>query len=98
MQAKEGPNVTNQRHETVTLSEVARKILMDLDGDHSVEVLTQTLKERIRRGELGVASEGKPITSPTPELLDSLMDQGLEQIREALLLREGHVECLTKVT
>ncbi|MEE9128218.1 MAG: class I SAM-dependent methyltransferase, partial [Planctomycetota bacterium] len=98
MQAREGRKVTNQRHETVTLSEVARQILMDLDGDHSVEVLTQTLKERIRRGELGVASEGKPITSPTPELLDSLMDQGLEQIREALLLQEGHVECLTKVT
>ncbi|MHC5073044.1 MAG: methyltransferase regulatory domain-containing protein, partial [Planctomycetota bacterium] len=89
VQARHGPTVTNLRHETVTVSEVARQMLMELDGEHSIQELANTLKERIRRGELNVTSEGGPITSPTPELIDSLVQQGLEQIREALLLTEA---------
>jgi methyltransferase-like protein len=88
-QAKHGPQVTNRRHEIVIVSEVARQFLMELDGEHSIEELADTLKERIRRGELSMTSEGERITSPTPELIDSLVQQGLEQIREALLLNEA---------
>jgi len=88
-QARHGPKVTNLRHETVTISEVARQMLMELDGDHSIEVLADKLKGRIRRGELAVTSEGERVTSPTPELLDSLVQQGLEQIRESMLLTQA---------
>lgn len=86
LQARHGPKVTNLRHETVTVSEVARQILMELDGEHPIDELATRLRERIRRGELSMTREGEKVTSPSPELLDSLVRQGLEQVRGSLLL------------
>jgi len=86
LQAKEGAKVTNLCHEIVALSEVARQILVDLDGDHTLEDLANTLKESIERGDLNLSTDGEPVTSPSPEFLGSLVDHGLEQIRDALLL------------
>jgi methyltransferase-like protein len=98
MQARESTTVTNMGHETVTLSEVARQILMSLDGEHTIEALRETLQGRIRSGELGVCNDGEPITDPTPELIDSMMEFALDQIREALVLQEGRVDVCSKVT
>ncbi|MHC4813784.1 MAG: methyltransferase regulatory domain-containing protein [Planctomycetota bacterium] len=86
MQARSGLKVTNLCHEIVALSELAREILVDLDGDHSIEALAETLMEGIRRGDLNFSADGEPVTSPTPELLGALVDHGLQQIREAMLL------------
>ncbi len=86
LQAREGCMVTNLCHEIVGLSEVARQILVDLDGDHTLEALADTLKESIRRGDLNTSTDGEPITSPTPEVVAALVDDGLEQIRDSMLL------------
>lgn len=86
LQARHGLRVTNLCHEIVALSEVARQVLVDLDGDHSLEDLAQNLKASIERGDLNLSTDGKQITSPTPAVVGSLLDHGLEQIRGALLL------------
>lgn len=88
VQARHGPKVTNLHHETVTVSEVARQMLLELNGEHSIDVLAARMKERIRGGELKVIRDGKVVTSPTPELLDSLVQDALEQIRDGLLLTQ----------
>jgi methyltransferase-like protein len=86
LQARAGVTVTNLCHEIVALSQVARQILVDLDGNHTLEALAETLEESIRCGDLNLSTDGEPITSPSPEVLASLLDHGLEQIREAMLL------------
>ena len=86
LQAKEGVKVTNLCHEIVALSHVARQILVNLDGDHTLQALAETLEESIRRGDLNIASDGEPITSLTPKVLGALVDHGLGQIRDSMLL------------
>jgi methyltransferase-like protein len=88
VQGEEG-RVTNLRHERLSVSEPARKLLPLLDGSRDRDALLDELIQYFRTGELQLALEGNPVTEePKARLLlaKELEQQLLAAARAALLV------------
>jgi len=94
LQATQGYKVTNLRGELVTLDEIHRQTLLQLDGSRGRAQLTDALLAPIRRGELVLQrdSDKQPVTDEAEmrKLLGPALDKVLANFaRRALLLRTG---------
>ncbi|HWG47913.1 MAG TPA: methyltransferase regulatory domain-containing protein [Gemmataceae bacterium] len=61
-QANSGLQVTNLRHELVTLNEFGRQLLLRLDGKHSLPALVQQMMEMVRNGTFTFQQNGETVT------------------------------------
>ncbi|HKY69426.1 MAG TPA: class I SAM-dependent methyltransferase [Gammaproteobacteria bacterium] len=78
-QAKEGPMVTNQRHQVVGLNPVERVLVSYLDGKHSKKDLIKKISEHVEKKDFTIKGEGdSPVTDPKDIALKS--EQFCEQI------------------
>lgn len=92
LQAAQGYKVTSLRGELVTLDEMHRQTLMQLDGSRGCAQLTEGLMAPLRRGELVLQrdSDKQPVTdeSEMRKLLGPALDKVLANLaKRALLLR-----------
>ncbi|MCI0462563.1 MAG: hypothetical protein L0Z62_36905, partial [Gemmataceae bacterium] len=75
-QARHGRLVPNGRHETVTLEEPARQVLLRLDGTRHFGDLVEGLVDLVQRGVLALRPADRPDTPPVREQVT----QGLRHI------------------
>jgi methyltransferase-like protein/SAM-dependent methyltransferase len=91
VQAAEGrATVTNRRHETIRLSDLAMRLLPLLDGTRDREAMGAALTAIAVAGDLSVQRSGKPVTDPTEirEVLTGALGQVLAGLaRDALLAK-----------
>ena len=86
-QARRGIKVTNMRHERVELTEIARLILIHLNGRHSRAELLETLLSLHKQGKLALAGEGQEgETDQIHDLLAQELDTNLQFLARAALL------------
>jgi methyltransferase-like protein len=86
--------VTNLRGETITLDEIHRQTLRQLDGQRDIARLTDILLASVKDGALVLHREGDktPVTEEREmrKLLGPALDKVLQNLaRKALLLRAG---------
>jgi methyltransferase-like protein len=84
-----GPYVTNQRRRVLKLDDdLARVVLLHLDGAHDRIALREVLAKEVREGRLGIAKDGVPVTDPDQlaRMLDALVDQTLRKMSGLALL------------
>jgi methyltransferase-like protein/SAM-dependent methyltransferase len=84
-----GPHVTNQRRRILKLDDdLARVVLLHLDGTRDRAALREVLAGEMRQGRLGIAKDGVPVTDPDQltGMLDALVDQTLRKMSELALL------------
>ena len=94
LQASQGYGVTNLRGESVTLDEIHRQTLRQLDGRRDVARLTDTLLDSVKQGALVLHREDdkSPVTEEKEmrKLLGPALDKVLQNLaRKALLMRTG---------
>jgi methyltransferase-like protein len=82
-QAQRGSMVTNRRHRSVPINEFDRRVLEQLDGNHTTEDLHKVVFELIRNGTLTVA---KPANGGVDELIDKSIDASLKRFKQSNLL------------
>jgi methyltransferase-like protein len=92
LQANQGYGVTNLRGESVTLDEIHRQTLRQLDGSRDIARLTDTLMASVKEGVLVLHREDDktPITEEKEmrKLLGPALDKVLQNLaRKALLMR-----------
>jgi methyltransferase-like protein/2-polyprenyl-3-methyl-5-hydroxy-6-metoxy-1,4-benzoquinol methylase len=89
-QAESGNRVTNLRHEPVTLPELERRLLLNLDGTRGRPELLEMLLGLVHRGELQVEQQGQRVEpkARVQELLANAVDRGLTQLVGLALLVE----------
>jgi methyltransferase-like protein len=88
-QARSRREITNLRHESVTLDEFGRQALLRLDGQHTRTAVVQELAALVESGQLVIQQQGEKVTQP--RLVAQIVHQALEQqiehfARLALLL------------
>ncbi len=84
-----GPFVTNQRRHVLKLDDdLARVVLLHLDGAHDRAALREVLAKEVREGRLGIAKDDAPVTDPAElaRMLDALVDQTLRKMSGLALL------------
>lgn len=84
-----GPYVTNQRRRVLKLDDdLARVVLLHLDGARDRAALREVLAKEVREGRLGIAKDGEPVTDPAQlaAMLDALLDQTLRKMSGLALL------------
>jgi methyltransferase-like protein len=88
LQAREGRQVTNQRHEIVTLEhEISYTLLPYLDGQHTREQLLDKLVDLVETGTLVVQLEHGTTSAQLRQLLAEVLEQSLHHLsRQALLV------------
>ena len=94
LQASQGYGVINLRGETITLDEIHRQTLKQLDGSRDIARLTDVLLASVKDGALVLHREGDktPVTEEKEmrKLLGLALDKVLQNLaRKALLLRSG---------
>jgi methyltransferase-like protein len=94
LQAAQGYKVTNLRGELLTLDEIHRQTLRQLDGSRGRAQLAEALVAPVRRGELVLQrdSDKQPVTDEGEmrRLLGPAIDKVLQNLaKRALLLRAG---------
>lgn len=94
LQATQAYKVTNLRGETVTLDEIHRQTLQQLDGSRGLAALTEALMAPLRQGKLVLQrdSDKQPVTDEDEmrRLLGPALEKVLRNLaRRALLLRAG---------
>jgi methyltransferase-like protein/SAM-dependent methyltransferase len=88
-QAAAGREVTNLRHQPVSLSETSRQVLRHLDGGHDRAALLDMMDNLIQQGKLTAQENGEtlPNEKRLRELMPAVLDQVLEKIsKDALLI------------
>lgn len=83
------PFVTNQRRHVLKLDDdLARVVLLHLDGAHDRAALREVLAKEVREGRLGIAKDGVPVSDPAElaGMLDALVDQTLRKMSGLALL------------
>jgi methyltransferase-like protein/2-polyprenyl-3-methyl-5-hydroxy-6-metoxy-1,4-benzoquinol methylase len=87
-QADRQPNVTNLRHELVSLTEFDRHLLPHLDGTRDRQALVEALVERFRQGVLRITEDETPITDAAraQDILAELLDRQLPKLAKTALL------------
>ena len=94
LQAERGYKVTNMRGETVTLDEMHRQTLKQLDGKHDLGKLTESLMTALKRGELVLQrdSDKAPVTDEGEmrRLLGPALEKVLANLAKKALLARTH--------
>ncbi len=88
-QARSAWQVTNLRHEPITLNAFAREVLLRLDGQCPRSNLVRQLTGLVEGGQLNIQQNGEKISDPQrvkPVLLHSLEQQLVQFARQSLLL------------
>lgn len=83
-QADYGPLVTNARHQSVSLNDFDRLLVVRLDGTKTVEQLIQEVCGLISNGELTVELEG--ISEPSVDDLETAIENNLKRMASLSLL------------
>ena len=80
--------LTNQRHEPVRTDPVWRVLLQYLDGRHDRAMLVEQLAAQVRKGELTLQHEGRPVTDPDEILkrVANSVEAALARLAENALL------------
>jgi len=88
LQAEKSNQLSNQRHELVTVSEFERHVVRLLDGSRDVPALIEELLQIVQQGGLNVSEKGVAITDPARlrSVLRDALDQQLPRIAKAALL------------
>lgn len=92
LQAERGYKVTSLRGETVTLDEIHRQSLKQLDGTKNIAQITEALLASVKRGVLVLHRDGDKATVTDEEEMRSLLGTALDKVlmnlaRMALLAR-----------
>jgi methyltransferase-like protein len=89
-QAESANRVTSLRHEPVTLPELERRLLLNLDGTRGRPELLELLLGLVNRGELHVEVQGQRVEAAARvgELLRNALEKGLAQLAGLALLVE----------
>jgi methyltransferase-like protein/ubiquinone/menaquinone biosynthesis C-methylase UbiE len=85
-QAAQGKAVTSLRHDPVRLGDLARRLLLRLDGSHDRKALMECLREGAALGELTDSGKGQTVRNPDDELLSRLLDNTLAEFSRVSLL------------
>src|SRR5262249_26821488 len=87
-QASRQPQVTNLRHELVSLHEFDRQLLPYMDGTRNREELVQALEECFRQGLLPISQDDEPLADAVRarDILAQVLDQQLPKMAKAALL------------
>ena len=81
LQARAGPRLTNLRHETLTVDEIGRQLILHLDGSRNRAQLRDLLIGLVNEGELSVEEDGQ--APREPEKIRQFADKAVEeQLRE----------------
>ena len=82
LQAKQGPFVTNRRHEAIRLHDLERKLLTILDGQHDRPALLRDLVDASTSGMIEVKHGEVVLQDPIAiqAALDSILDQCLKEL------------------
>ncbi len=92
LQAEHGLRVTNLRHEPVTLSDLARRMLRLLDGTRDIDALVAAIVQMAKDGQIGVRDrEGGPNVTDDmarERLLRHAVESDLPRLAQAALLLE----------
>jgi methyltransferase-like protein len=85
-QATHSEFVVNRRHESLQSTEIGRRLLPRLDGTNDRHALERHLGQGLKRGELLVRRDGKPLGQTTESIVNQLVSQALETFAEDALL------------
>lgn len=88
LQASQGNNVTNLRHENVRLNDLQRAVLRQLDGSQGFEDILSELAEMSLKGQIFVHLEGEAVSDPAEihRLLTPSLKQSLDELAAMALL------------
>ena len=88
LQAQSADRVTSLRHEQITLPELERRLLLNLDCTRVRPELLEMLLGLVQRGALTVEEQGQRVeaTARARELLSNPLEQGLIQLAGMALL------------
>lgn len=86
--AREGPSVTNLRHENVRINDIARQLLPLLDGSRDRRALLQQLAELVATHVLKVQLEGQFVHDPAAVegILQAALDETLHLLARSACL------------
>jgi len=82
-QAQRGALVTNRRHRSITVNPFERRVLEQLDGNHTTEDLHKLVSELIKNGTLNVS---KPANGGVDELINKSIHDSLTRFKQTNLL------------
>ncbi len=88
-EAAQGPHVTSQHRRILRLDdELARLLLLHLDGTRDRAALRDVLAREVQEGRLGIEKDGEPIRDPEKlgPYLDALIEQNLRKMAGLALL------------
>jgi hypothetical protein len=88
-QARSQWQVTNLRHEAVTLDEFGRQTLLRLDGQHTRAAVVQELAELVQGGQLTIhQAGGEKVTDPwlATQVVQQALEEQIKQLARAALL------------
>jgi len=86
-EARSGPQVSNLRHETITLDEFHRQLLLRLDGTRNRASLVDELAGLVATNELAIQHEGVEVRDPASvrRVMATAIDQALVGFARAAL-------------
>ena len=89
-EARTGPHVSNLRHETITLDEFNRQILLRLDGTRDRAALIEELSTLVASNELAIQQEGVEVRDPSTvrAIMTQAVDNSLVTLARAGLYPE----------
>ncbi len=78
-EARTGLHVSNLRHETISLDEFNRQLLLRLDGAHDVDRLVEEFAELVANNTLAIQQEGVEVRDPASvrQVMRNAIPQGL---------------------
>jgi methyltransferase-like protein len=82
-QAQRGDVVTNRRHRSIPVNEFDRRVLEQLDGNHTTEDLHKLVSQLIKNGTLTVS---KPANGEVDQLIDDSIQASLKRFKQSNLL------------
>jgi methyltransferase-like protein/SAM-dependent methyltransferase len=88
-EAAQGPHVTSQHRRILRLDdELARLLLLHLDGTRDRAALRDVLAREVQEGRLGIEKDGEPLRDPEKlgPYLDALVEQNLRKMAGLALL------------
>jgi methyltransferase-like protein/SAM-dependent methyltransferase len=89
-EARTAMHVSNLRHETVTIDELNRQLLMRLDGTRDRAALADELAELVRTNQLAIQQEGVEVRDPVTvrDVMAKAVDDNLAALARAALFPE----------
>jgi methyltransferase-like protein/SAM-dependent methyltransferase len=91
LQARTGTQLTNLRHETITVDEFNRQLVLRLDGSRDRATLAQELAKLVENNELAIRQEGVEVRDPgtVRAVMAKAVDENLASLARAALFPEA---------